>query len=113
MTRLGKLLFGTAHLDPGSAMWKRITMFFGFPLVGAYGAYVFAHEMSHEEHFEKPDLAYLNIRKKAFPWKHGDVCSLFDKHCKEKVAAQEAGENWKTAWHHKGDDSEAAAGHGH
>lgn len=59
------------------------------------------------------DSRYLNIRKKAFPWKHGDVCSLFDKHCKEKVAAQEAGENWKTAWHHKGDDSEAAAGHGH
>jgi hypothetical protein len=44
-------------------------MFVGLPLVAALGIYNLKEELSHhDEHQEKPDLPYLEIRTKAFPY---------------------------------------------
>jgi hypothetical protein len=62
---LSEDLLREQHAMKAMQKWKKISLYFAFPIVGLFGTYTLYHEL-HKEHEEKvtPSYSYLRIRSK-------------------------------------------------
>ncbi|OQR75298.1 cytochrome C oxidase [Tropilaelaps mercedesae] len=56
-------------------MWRKITLFIGFPAIGVSMVNAYLAEKEHEAHYKRPEFVkydHMYIRTKKFPWGDGN-----------------------------------------
>ena len=71
------------HARETAERWRKISLYIALPLVGLGTVNAWRLMKEHEEHMkhhpkEEHDYAYLNIRRKGFPWGDGSKSLFFN-----------------------------------